>query len=325
MPRRSTPGPAGRPRVLRLLPACGALVSPLLRVALLPAVLLAGLLGAPPSPVRPVPAAAAPAAVARHVVVLSFDGLRPDALRAVWGPLAGQSAAAWSARTTLPSVTLPAHASMLTGVGPEGHGVRVNAWDDGPRLDRPTVFSEVLRHGGRAYAIVAKRKLLYLVPEAIPQEHLLYPRARQAQVVAHASRVLREQRPAFLFAHAADPDDVGHRDGWMSPAYLQVVAQVPGLVARVLDDLHRAGLWSATLLIVTADHGGHGRGHGAGRPEDVLIPWIALGGPARAGTTLTDPIVTYDTAATALDALGLPVPSTWTGRPVRQAYAVPVR
>lgn len=321
MRRPSTPGPGGQPLVSRLLPARRPRVSPLLPVALLPAVLLAGLLAALPTSGQP----AVPAAVARHVVVLSFDGLRPDALRAVWGPLAGQSATAWSARTTLPSVTLPAHASMLTGVGPAGHGVRMNVWEEGPRLDRPTVFSEVLRHGGHAYAIVAKRKLLYLVPEAVPQEHLLYPRARQAQVMAHASRVLRERRPAFLFAHAADPDDVGHRDGWMSPPYLQVVAEVPGLVARFLDDLRRAGLWSVTLLIVTADHGGHGRGHGAGRPEDVLIPWIALGGPARAGTTLTDPIVTYDTAATALDALGLPVPSTWTGRPVRQAYAVPVR
>ncbi|MDQ7828787.1 MAG: alkaline phosphatase family protein [Armatimonadota bacterium] len=321
MRRPSTPGPAGQPLVSRLLPARRPLGSWLLPVALLPAVLLAGLLAALPTSAQP----AVRAAVARHVVVLSFDGLRPDALRAVWGPLAGQSAAAWSARTTLPSVTLPAHASMLTGVGPAGHGVRMNVWEEGPRLDRPTVFSEVLRHGRRAYAIVAKRKLLYLVPEAVPQEHLLYPRARQAQVVAHASRVLRERRPAFLFAHAADPDDVGHRDGWMSPPYLQVVAEVPGVVARFLDDLRRAGLWPVTLLIVTADHGGHGRGHGAGRPEDVLIPWIALGGPARAGTTLTDPIVTYDTAATALDALGLPVPSTWTGRPVRQAYAVPVR
>jgi len=70
---------------------------------------------------------------------------------------------------------------------------------------------------------------------------------------------------------------------------------------------------------VTSDHGGHGILHGTNRPEDVTIPWIALGGAARAGVVLQQPIMIYDTAATALFALGLPVPERWQGRPVTEA------
>ena len=53
-------------------------------------------------------------------------------------------------------------------------------------------------------------------------------------------------------------------------------------------------------VIITADHGGHGRDHGSSDPRDVLIPWIAWGKGVVPGETLPDGIRTLDTAATAL-------------------------
>jgi arylsulfatase A-like enzyme len=73
-----------------------------------------------------------------------------------------------------------------------------------------------------------------------------------------------------------------------------------------------------TLLLVTADHGGHGRRHGTHRIEDLHIPWIASGARVQRGD-FDAPVRTTDTAATILAALGLPVPGEMTGRPVRQA------
>jgi len=285
-------------------------------LSLLLAALAVAITAAPPLQTE----ARAPAAVARHVIVISFDGMRADALQRVWpASLRAQSAASWSARTTLPSTTMPSHTSMVTGVGPEIHNVRFNNWDtDQPRLALPTMFTEVRRSGGTVRLIVAKPKLRFLAARELVIYHN-YPRRRQAEVAAIAGQTFREERPTLLFIHVADPDAVGHRDGWMSEPYLAVIAEVPAVVAGLLRDVAAAGLLSETLLVVTSDHGGHGRIHGSAMPEDVTIPWVALGGAARTGVTLTQPIMTFDTAATVLHALGVPIPPVWQGRPVTQA------
>lgn len=268
-------------------------------------------------------AQAPPAPAARQVVILSLDGARADAVRAAIPPaLAARGAVSWTAKTTLPSSTLPAHASMLSGVGPSVHGVRFNDWRRGdPYFARATVFTEVTRAGGRAVVLVHKAKLLMLAPpgSVASVQHLLYPRYRQADVVEAAARLFAEGRPALLFVHVADPDDAGHRYGWMSEPYLRVIAGVPTLIERLLRALDDAGAAGQALLVVTADHGGHGTTHGTSRPEDVTIPWLAFGGLARPGVGIAQRIVTYDTAATALAALGLSAPGDWQGRPVREA------
>jgi hypothetical protein len=73
-------------------------------------------------------------------------------------------------------------------------------------------------------------------------------------------------------------------------------------------------------LIVTADHGGHGFNHGDDSPEDRTIPWLAVGPSVPPGVTLSRKVNTYDTAATALYALKLPIPETWDGQPVMEIF-----
>jgi predicted AlkP superfamily pyrophosphatase or phosphodiesterase len=271
----------------------------------------------------PAPLLQAQAPPAKHVILLSLDGARPDAVRTVLAAaLAARGSISWTAQTTTPSVTLPTHASMLSGVGPAIHGVDFNDWTSTqPYFRRPTIFTEVTRNGGRAAALVAKARLLMFMPpgSVITAQHLVYPRYRQIDVVETASRFFLEQQPAVLFVHVADPDDIGHRHGWMSPAYLQVIAGVPALIETLLRAFDEAGVAGSALLIVTADHGGHERTHGTNRPEDMTIPWMAFGGAARAGGVISRPIVIYDTAATVLSALAVPIPGDWQGRPVRDA------
>lgn len=272
-------------------------------------VLLAAILAASGLPARAAPAV-------RYVVVLSADGARADAVASAWPPqdLAG-AAYTWSARTTLPSTTLPSHASMLSGVSPSVHGVRVNTWAPGQGyLDRPTVFTVAAAAGVTTAAFVAKAKLQYLLPPAVVGhvEVLPFPRVDQVGVARRAARYLESARPRLAFVHVADPDDAGHRFGWMSDPYRQVVARLPEVVRVLRDALGRLG--APYLLILTADHGGHGRIHGTANPQDVTIPWVAWG--AVAPGPLGRPVVTYDTAATVVAALGLPVPAEWQGTPV---------
>jgi len=87
-----------------------------------------------------------------------------------------------------------------------------------------------------------------------------------------------------------------------------------GQLLHALDDAH---VRDQTLVIVTADHGGHGKVHSGSHQEvDREIPWIARGPGMRPGATIDQPIVTVDTAATVLSALKLPMPAHIAGVPV---------
>ena len=114
----------------------------------------------------PAPLAAGSLPHVRQIVLLSLDGARSDAIKTVLPPtLAARAAVARAAKTISPSLTLPSHASMLSGVAPWRHRVTFNDWHDGePYFTRTTVFTEVTRSGGHAAAIVHKRKLLMFLP-----------------------------------------------------------------------------------------------------------------------------------------------------------------
>jgi predicted AlkP superfamily pyrophosphatase or phosphodiesterase len=127
----------------------------------------------------------------------------------------------------------------------------------------------------------------------------------------------------LLFIHFPTPDGMGHEYGWLSPEQLSVLYRADEAIGQLLAYLDSTGLRGETLLIVTADHGGHNTTHGTSQPEDMTIPWIASGPGIRAGRLAT-PIHTHDTAATAAFALGLPLPIEWDGVPVMEAFGLPV-
>ena len=127
--------------------------------------------------------------------------------------------------------------------------------------------------------------------------------------------------PNLLFVHVSDPDKAGHTSGWMSAAYGRAVRRADDAVARLLTAADRAYGPGLYTIVVTADHGGHGRGHGSADPRDVTIPWIAWGRGVVAGTLPADAVKTVDTAATVLYLLGIDRPSGWVGTAVTGAFA----
>ena len=120
--------------------------------------------------------------------------------------------------------------------------------------------------------------------------------------------------------HLPGPDDSGHSNGWMSPVYLATVTNTDRAVGRILGALEAAGLREGTLILLTSDHGGHDQSHGSSSAEDMTIPWIVAGPGVVAGRTLSRRVVVYDTAATAMWALGLDLPSDLDGHPVLEAF-----
>jgi predicted AlkP superfamily pyrophosphatase or phosphodiesterase len=267
-----------------------------------------------------------PAPLARRVLILSIDGLRPDAIPLAPMPnllaLMQNSAYSLSAQTVYPSVTLVSHASMLGGVCPSKHGVDWNDYLPERGYAIGTDLFDIARARGlETYLYVTKDKLQQ-VTEPSSLNRFVFVNDRDTVLT---ERLISEFPQDFgvLLIHFGLPDGMGHSYGWLSPQQFSVLFRADEALARILAELDARGLRSETLIIVTADHGGHASTHGSTSPEDMTIPWIAAG-PGIQPRLLTTPIHTMDTAATAAFALGLDIPAEWDGVPVYEAFGLPV-
>ena len=267
-------------------------------------------------------------AVTDHVVVISIDGLRPDAIREFGATtlqrLMREGSYTLSARTIDVSLTLPSHTSMLTGEGPDSHGITWNTNETGDHglVAVPTVFARAHEHGFRTAAFFSKGKFNHLdVPNTLDHADLPEGDTRwsAAHTVENVTSYLATERPNLMFVHIGEPDYAGHTYSWMSTFYGRAVRRADQALGKVLAAADGAFGRGNYTVIVTADHGGHGWGHGTTDPRDVTIPWITWGEGVRGGSTLAAGIRTMDTATTALWLLGLE--PLGVGTPVTTAFA----
>jgi hypothetical protein len=269
-----------------------------------------------------------------RVLIVSFDGLRPDAIVAsemenVLALMRG-GAYTFGAQTIMPSVTLPAHSSMLVGTCPAKHIVRWNQYvpDNGYAIGAD-LFDLAHAAGMRTVMVVGKEKLRQITEPAstdffafvddtdnIPDPFTIEQLAIQQMMKGFN----------LMFVHFPNGDLEGRDHGWMSNRQLKQYGRDDESFGYILAALKNLGLYESTLIIVTADHGGHDTTHGSDRLEDMTIPWI-ISGLGIQSRQLTTPVHTTDTAATAAFALGLQLPAEWDGVPVFEAFdlSAPVR
>ncbi len=227
-------------------------------LALAAASLLSAAPGAPP----PAPTA---------VLLVSVDGLHPDAIAAA--PMArllqvmrsGQSTLL--GRSTTPPKTLIAHTAMLTGMAPAQSGKTDNDWEPGePGVEVRTLFHLAKAAGYRTAFFYSKPKLGYLVSGAV-DAHALAPE----DGVARASRFLAERGPALVVLHVSGLEYAGMQAGWLSAPYLAKARAIDAALAPLIGGLEARG---AFLLVVTSDHAGHGTEHGTDHPDDGRRPVV---------------------------------------------------
>ena len=268
--------------------------------------------------------------ISRNVVVVSIDGLRPDAIDEYGATtlqrFMREGSYTLSASTINPSKTLPSHTSMLTGQPPERHGVLWNnvATADSDSVDLPNIFSVARTSGYSTAAFFSKAKFQPLQVEGTLDYSQapggLFGRWSSERTLTDVAAYLQEARPNVLFVHLTDPDKAGHSAGWMTPQYGRAVLAADRAVSRLLAIANSAYGPGNFSLIVTADHGGHGTNHGSDDPRDVNIPWIAWGQGVKPGVLTSTPVRTMDTAATVLWLLGVDQPSDWAGQAVVGAF-----
>ena len=269
--------------------------------------------------------------VTDHVIVISVDGLRPDAITKFGATtmqrMMREGRFSLNAQTISISRTLPSHTSMVTGVDADVHGIHWNSDKTGKfgHVKVPTIFGLAHEAGFTTAAIFSKTKFHHLeAPNTIdfvksPKGKLALLPWTSERTADYAADYLETATPNLFFVHLAEADFTAHRFGWMSKTYGQAVRQADAAIARILTEADARFGRGGYTVIVTADHGGHGKSHGSTDPLDMTIPWIVWGAGVQPGAPLTG-IRTMDTAATALWLLGVDLPQSWTGHPVTAGF-----
>ena len=218
----------------------------------------------------------------RHVVLVTIDGLRADALDSMPTLASLRASALWTdeARSVLPAVTLPAHLSMLTGRNVTELGIQDNAFGEAEALalilsGTTPVFSWI---DGVSDAVIGAS----LLPGAdLEQARTFFGLRRltatgldDGEIVdAAISAMAAPDAPALLFAHLPEVDLAGHAHGWIDPEtgalgseYVDAVRAADAEVARLYAALAPAIAAGEAALVITSDHGG---GHGLNCTVDV--------------------------------------------------------
>lgn len=267
-----------------------------------------------------------PSAKIKRVIVITYDGLRLDAVSAAPMPnlmaLMETGAYSLNARTINYAVTLPAHASLFSGMCQSKHGID---WDVTTYYRGYSkgvdVFDLAHAAGLKTVMIVNKEKLRQLAePETTDVFQLVYGIESTIMKAAIA------QIPSgfdLMFVHFGSGDNRGHKYGWMSNSQLKAYRAGDAALGQLLAALDEQGLRDSTLLIITADHGGHDKTHVGTVIEDLLIPWVVSGPGVRAGQ-ITAQVSIMDTAPTIAYALELPLQPEWDGLPVYEAFGLPM-
>lgn len=273
--------------------------------------------------------------LAKHVIIIGVDGMSPDGIRNAETPnmdeMMANGASSMVARGVLPTVSSPNWASLIMGASPAQHGVTSNDW----RKDKNSIPTQI--SGSSAFFPTIfkvakdqrpelKTAIIYdwggfgnLFDHSDPthQEHAEGEETTTDRVIEYFT----QKRPNFLFVHLDHVDHAGHSEGHGTEAYYKAVEKADRLIGKIKAVVEGSEMAEETVIIVTADHGGVGKGHGGESLAEIQIPWIAYGKSIKKGLKLKSAINTYDTPATAAYLLNIKTPQAWIGKPVLEAIA----
>jgi arylsulfatase A-like enzyme len=270
------------------------------------------------------------AAGARSFLLITIDTLRADRVGAygdrsartpAMDALAGRGVKFTSAFAVAP-ITLPSHASILTGRYPAGHGARHN----GMRIDLsvPTMADSLSSAGFATAAFVGAFPLdrRFGLIKGFASYGDRMPRnsdGRQANeragalVADEAIGWLGRHREGrfFLWVHLFEPHAPygdARAGGSVETRYAGEIAEADRQIARLLEALGSAA--ATTLVAVTADHGEafgeHGEiAHSVFVYDTTLNVPLILAGPALSPRVVEAPVSLIDLAPTVMKLLGI--------------------
>jgi len=285
------------------------------------------------------------------VLVITIDTLRADHVGS-YGYGAAQTPAVdalagrglrFTHATTVAPLTLPAHASLMTGTFPAYHGVRDNGGfylgDDQVTLAK-VLRSRGYRTGGFVSAFVLDHR--WGIAQGFDRYYDDFDLGKYridsgldavqrpgSEVVSKAIEWLDQDaaRPFLAWVHLYEPhapydppEPIRSRfPATMIGAYDGEIATADAQVGRLIDHLAVAGRLDGTLVVVLGDHGESLGEHGEEQhgffvyDADIRIPFV-IAGPGVPAKVVDDRVRIVDVMPTVLQLLRVEIPTAVQGR-----------
>ena len=256
------------------------------------------------------------------VALILIDGMRPDSLAKAGHPfiekLKETSYYTYSARTVMPSVTLPCHMSLFHSVEPQRHGILSNTyapqvrpisglvdtlWNVGKKRCSMFYNWEQLRDLSRPGTLIDS----FFAAGSVSGIKYTWEKANN-MVTEAAIKALAEDDLDFAFIYMGYVDEAGHAHGWLGDEYIAAVNQSWDCIERIVNTLGEE-----YTVIVTADHGGHDRSHGTDAPEDMTIP-LFISRKNFESREIASDVNIIDIAPTIAAILGVAPDEDWEGK-----------
>jgi arylsulfatase A-like enzyme/Tfp pilus assembly protein PilF len=265
-----------------------------------------------------------------NLVLITLEATRPDHLGCYGYPGAmtpnldqlAREGERFTQATTVTPLTLPSHASILTGEYPARHGVRD---DNGFKLrDSDTTLAEFLKSQGYATGAAIGSRVLAR-ESGLQQGFDIYAEPKRSPrtapfVIDDALMAVDTMKggPFFLWVQLNDPHapynpPPGLQEIFAAHPYDGEIAWADAQLKRLFDRLHSQGVWDRTMIVATADEGEslgeHGEEtHGLFLYDGTLKVPLIVRYPPRiaAGSKFEGLISSVDLAPTLLELMGLP-------------------
>lgn len=214
-----------------------------------------------------------------YLIVVSFDGLRPDYLDRVETPNFDRVMAAGARAEGLipvfPTKTFPNHYSIATGMYAERHGIVDNrfhdpafgasfelgdrsAVEDGRWYDGEPIWVTAERQGmvAAAYFFVGTEAPIGGVrPTHYRRYRGSVANPARVDTVLRWLREPEERRPHLVMLYFSTVDAAGHRHGPDAPEVDDAVRSVDTVLGRLLDGIAELPIADRVHLVLVSDHG----------------------------------------------------------------------
>ena len=278
---------------------------------------------------------------ARHVIILGFDAMGALDIQRAKTPcfdhLIENGAVSLHTRCVRETVSSPNWMSMVSGAPIEMHGVFNNEWRPGepgnvpPALSNaegkfPTVFDLIRaqRPALKQYAFVEWTDEVRMYDMGAFDLSFVYgidsTLREPMDVIRKAFDIYLQDRPEVLFLSMDLTDHVGHVYGHESREYFDCITAFDALIDDFVQTLEARDWMKNTVILITADHGGIGHGHGGDTMAEFEVPVILYGKGVTKGKVMKRTNMIYDVGATVAGLLGIKMPWECRGKFLSEAF-----
>lgn len=214
-----------------------------------------------------------------YLVLVSFDGVRPEYLRRIDLPnferVEARGVRAQGMLPTFPSKTFPNHYTLVTGMYAGHHGLVGNSYWD-PERNASYRMSDTLAvrdsswYRGEPIWVTAEKQAMVAGAFFWPGSEAAIGGARPTFVKAYDGRVPNRARVDSVLSWLAMPersrphvitmyfsvvDHAGHEHGPLSPQVDTAMGDVDAALGRLLDGIEKSPIRDRVYVVLVSDHG----------------------------------------------------------------------